>query len=218
MARLQPTLALDGLGRTDVVIEAVVEDSASSRDLPRTRDARAPECVLATNTSSLSIRAIAKNCARPERVVGMHFFNPVTKMPLVEVICHEGSDEAAVETVVALTRRMGKTPVVVGDAPGFLVNRILMPYLGEAVSMVEHGTPIESIDRALRAFGMPLGPCELLDEIGLDVARKVAHVLEEAFGERMPRTRSSTSWRPRARWGRSRGRASTSTRRGSARA
>ena len=189
MARLQPTLALDGLGRTDIVIEAVVEDLGIKQGIFRELETLVPpECVLATNTSSLSIRAIAKNCARPERVVGMHFFNPVTRMPLVEVICHEGSDEAAVETVVALTRRMGKTPVVVGDAPGFLVNRILMPYLGEAVSMVEHGTPIESIDRALRAFGMPLGPCELLDEIGLDVARKVAHVLEEAFGERMPRT------------------------------
>jgi 3-hydroxyacyl-CoA dehydrogenase/enoyl-CoA hydratase/3-hydroxybutyryl-CoA epimerase len=189
MSRLQPTLALDGLGRTDVVIEAVVEDLGIKQGIFRELETLVPpDCVLATNTSSLSIRAISKNCARPERVVGMHFFNPVTRMPLVEVICHEGSDEAAVETVVALTRRMGKTPVVVGDAPGFLVNRILMPYLGEAVSMVEHGTPIESIDHALRGFGMPLGPCELLDEIGLDVARKVAHVLEEAFGERMPRT------------------------------
>ena len=189
MARIEPTLALDGLGRADIVIEAVVEDLAIKQGIFRELEALVPEtCVLATNTSSLSVRAIAKNCIRPQRVVGMHFFNPVTRMPLVEVICHEGSDEAAVETVVALARRMGKTPIVVGDEPGFLVNRILMPYLGEAVSLVERGTPVESIDRALRGFGMPLGPCELLDEIGLDVARKVAHVLEEAFGERMPRT------------------------------
>ena len=189
MARIEPTLALDGLGRADIVIEAVVEDLGIKQGIFRELEALVPTtCVLATNTSSLSVRAISKNCVHPERVVGMHFFNPVTRMPLVEVICHEGSDEAAVETVVALARRMGKTPVVVGDEPGFLVNRILMPYLGEAVSMVERGTPIESIDRALRGFGMPLGPCELLDEIGLDVARKVAHVLEDAFGERMPRT------------------------------
>lgn len=189
MARIEPTLALDGLGRADVVIEAVVEDLGIKQGIFRELETLVPTtCVLATNTSSLSVRAIGKNCVHPERVVGMHFFNPVTRMPLVEVICHEGSDEAAVETVVALARRMGKTPVVVGDEPGFLVNRILMPYLGEAVSLVERGTPIEAIDRALRGFGMPLGPCELLDEIGLDVARKVAHVLEEAFGDRMPRT------------------------------
>ena len=189
MARIHPTLALDGLSRADVVIEAVVEDLGIKQSIFRELETLVPEtCVLATNTSSLSIRAIAKNCVRPNRVVGMHFFNPVTRMPLVEVVCHEASDEAAVETVIALARRMGKTPIVVGDAPGFLVNRILMPYLAEAVSMVEHGASIDAIDRALRGFGMPLGPCELLDEIGLDVARKVAHVLEEAFGERMPRT------------------------------
>jgi 3-hydroxyacyl-CoA dehydrogenase/enoyl-CoA hydratase/3-hydroxybutyryl-CoA epimerase len=189
MGRIAPTLALDGLGRTDLVIEAVVEDLGIKQGIFRELETLVPEtCVLATNTSSLSIRAIAKNCVNPNRVVGMHFFNPVTRMPLVEVICHEDSDEAAVETVVAVTRRMGKTPIVVGDAPGFLVNRILMPYLGEAVAMVERGTSIETIDHALREFGMPMGPCELLDEIGLDVARKVAHVLEEAFGERMPRT------------------------------
>lgn len=189
MARIEPTLALDGLGRADIVIEAVVEDLGIKQGIFRELETLVPAtCVLATNTSSLSVRAIGKNCVHPGRVVGMHFFNPVTRMPLVEVICHEGSDEAAVETVVALARRMGKTPVVVGDEPGFLVNRILMPYLGEAVALVERGTPIEAIDRALRDFGMPLGPCELLDEIGLDVARKVAHVLEEAFGDRMPRT------------------------------
>jgi 3-hydroxyacyl-CoA dehydrogenase/enoyl-CoA hydratase/3-hydroxybutyryl-CoA epimerase len=189
MARIEPTLALDGLGRTDVVIEAVVEDLGIKQALFRELEGMVPEtCVLATNTSSLLVRAIGKNCVHPERVVGMHFFNPVTRMPLVEIICHEQSDLAAVETVVALARRMGKTPIVVGDAPGFLVNRILMPYLGEAVALVERGTPIETIDLALRAFGMPLGPMELLDEIGLDVGKKVAHVLQEAFGERMPRT------------------------------
>jgi 3-hydroxyacyl-CoA dehydrogenase/enoyl-CoA hydratase/3-hydroxybutyryl-CoA epimerase len=189
MGRIEPTLSLDGLRRTDVVIEAVVEDLGIKQSIFRELESLvSPTCVLATNTSSLSVRAIGKNCAHPERVVGMHFFNPVTKMPLVEVVCHEGVEDAAVETVVALARRMGKTPILVGDEPGFLVNRVLMPYLGEAVSLVERGVAIETIDRALRGFGMPLGPCELLDEIGLDVARKVAHVLEEAFGERMPRT------------------------------
>ncbi len=189
MGRIEPTLDLGGIGRADVVIEAVVEDLGIKQGIFRELESMvSPTCVLATNTSSLLVRAIGKNCVHPERVVGMHFFNPVTRMPLVEVICHEGTDLAAVETVVALARRMGKTPIIVGDEPGFLVNRILMPYLGEAVARVERGTPIETVDRALRAFGMPLGPLELLDEIGLDVGRKVAHVLQEAFGERMPRT------------------------------
>jgi len=109
-------------------------------------------------------------------------------MPLVEVIRTEISDAAAVETVIALTRRLGKTPVLVADAPGFLVNRVLMPYLGEAVALVERGQPVRAVDHALRDFGMPLGPLELLDEIGLDVARKVAHVLRDAYGDRLPPT------------------------------
>jgi 3-hydroxyacyl-CoA dehydrogenase/enoyl-CoA hydratase/3-hydroxybutyryl-CoA epimerase len=189
MGRIEPSLDLDGIGRADVVIEAVVEDLGIKQGIFRELEGMvSPTCVLATNTSSLLVRAIGKNCVHPERVVGMHFFNPVTRMPLVEVVCHEGTDPAAAETVVALARRMGKTPIVVGDEPGFLVNRILMPYLGEAVACVERGTPIETVDRALREFGMPMGPLELLDEIGLDVGRKVAHVLQDAFGERMPRT------------------------------
>src|SRR6266576_1341357 len=116
----------------------------------------------------------------------MHFFNPATRMPLVEVIRTDISDIAAVETVIALTRRLGKTPVLVADAPGFLVNRVLMPYMAEAVALVERGQPVRAIDLALRDFGMPMGPLELLDEIGLDVARKVAHVLRDEFGDRVP--------------------------------
>jgi 3-hydroxyacyl-CoA dehydrogenase/enoyl-CoA hydratase/3-hydroxybutyryl-CoA epimerase len=106
-------------------------------------------------------------------------------MPLVEVIRTDLSDASAVETVIALTRRLGKTPVLVADAPGFLVNRVLMPYMTEAVALVERGQPVRAIDRALRDFGMPMGPLELLDEVGLDVARKVSHVLRDAYGERM---------------------------------
>jgi 3-hydroxyacyl-CoA dehydrogenase len=131
---------------------------------------------------------MAKGLRHPERVIGMHFFNPAARMPLVEVIRTPGSDPAAVDLVVALARRLGKTPVLVADAPGFLVNRILMPYLAEAVGLVERGHPIAAIDQALKRFGMPMGPLALLDEIGLDVARKVAHVLEESFGARMPST------------------------------
>ncbi len=187
LGRVEPTIDLSGMKRTDLVLEAVVEDLSVKQALFRQLEGIVPErCVFATNTSSLSVAAMAKGLSRPGRVVGMHFFNPATKMPLVEVIRAAGSDPDAVDLVVALARRLGKTPVLVADAPGFLVNRVLMPYLAEAVGLVERGQAIREIDRALRRFGMPMGPLELLDEIGLDVARKVAHVLTDSFGERMP--------------------------------
>ena len=187
LARIQPALDLSGLKSADLVLEAVVEDLPVKQALFRELEGQAPErCVFATNTSSLSVRAMAKGLKNPGRVVGMHFFNPATRMPLVEVIKTEISDAAAVETVIALTRRLGKTPVLVADAPGFLVNRVLMPYLGEAVALIERGQPVRAVDHALRDFGMPVGPLELLDEIGLDVARKVAHVLRDAYGDRLP--------------------------------
>jgi 3-hydroxyacyl-CoA dehydrogenase / enoyl-CoA hydratase / 3-hydroxybutyryl-CoA epimerase len=187
LARIEPALDLSGLKVADLVLEAVVEDLPVKQALFRELEGLVPErCVFATNTSSLSVRAMAKGLKNPGRVVGMHFFNPATRMPLVEVIRTDASDAAAVETVIALTRRLGKTPVLVADAPGFLVNRVLMPYMAEAVALVERGQPVRAIDRALRDFGMPMGPLELLDEIGLDVARKVAHVLHEEFGDRVP--------------------------------
>jgi 3-hydroxyacyl-CoA dehydrogenase/enoyl-CoA hydratase/3-hydroxybutyryl-CoA epimerase len=185
MARISPSLDASGLQRADLVLEAIVEDLSIKQALFRNLESKVPEtCVLATNTSSLSVEAIARGLRRPGRVVGMHFFNPATRMPLVEVIRTDATDRDALDTVIALARRLKKTPVLVGDAPGFLVNRVLMPYLTEAVGLVERGQGIVAIDRELRKFGMPVGPLELLDEIGLDVARKVAHVLQEAFGGR----------------------------------
>jgi 3-hydroxyacyl-CoA dehydrogenase / enoyl-CoA hydratase / 3-hydroxybutyryl-CoA epimerase len=187
MGRVEPALDLSGLGRTDLVLEAVVEDLSVKQSLLRQLEGIVPDaCVFATNTSSLSVEAMAKGLRRPGRLVGMHFFNPATKMPLVEVIRTGGSDPEAVDLVVALARRVGKTPVLVADAPGFLVNRVLLPYLAEAVGLVERGQGVREIDASLRRFGMPMGPLELLDEIGLDVARKVAHVLSDAFGARLP--------------------------------
>ncbi len=182
MARIEPALDLSGLRRIDLALEAVVEDLSVKQSLFRDVEAQTSDtCILATNTSSLSIQAISRGLRRPGRLVGMHFFNPAARMPLVEVVRIDGTDRDAVDTVIALARRLKKTPVLVNDAPGFLVNRVLMPYLSEAVGMVERGNGIVAIDRELRRFGMPLGPLELLDEIGLDVARKVAHVLDEAF-------------------------------------
>src|SRR5206468_325623 len=189
LARIQPTLEYTGLRRCDVVIEAVVESLAIKHKVLREVEAVVPEgFIFATNTSSLPIDAVGKEARRPEDVVGLHFFNPVHKMPLVEVIRGPHTSQEAVATAVALAKRIGKTPVVVGDAPGFLVNRILMTYLGEALVMLEEGAMIEEIDRVMLDFGMPMGPLALLDQIGIDVASHVAGVLSEAFHDRAPRS------------------------------
>jgi len=184
-----PTLDYTGLRRADIVIEAVVESLAVKHTVLREVEAVVPEgFIFATNTSSLPIDAIGKDARRPEEVVGLHFFNPVHKMPLVEVIRGPATSQEAVATAVALAKRIGKIPVVVGDAPGFLVNRILMSYLGEALVMLEEGAMIDEIDRVMLDFGMPMGPLALLDQIGIDVAGHVAGVLSEAFRDRAPRS------------------------------
>jgi 3-hydroxyacyl-CoA dehydrogenase/enoyl-CoA hydratase/3-hydroxybutyryl-CoA epimerase len=141
--------------------------------------------IFASNTSSLSISEMATASARPGQVAGMHFFNPVEKMPLVEVVRGKQTSPETVAAIAALSRKLGKLPVVVNDGPGFLVNRILMPYLGEALRMLEEGNKIEEIDQALLSFGMPMGAFILLDEIGLDIAHKVASILHAGLGERM---------------------------------
>jgi 3-hydroxyacyl-CoA dehydrogenase/enoyl-CoA hydratase/3-hydroxybutyryl-CoA epimerase len=186
MALLQPTLELDGLRRADLVIEAVVEKLDVKQKVFADLALRVePEAVLASNTSSLSIDAIARDTPNPERVVGMHFFNPVHKMPLVEVIMGRRTSPRAASTVAAFARRLGKTPVMVGDGPGFLVNRLLAFYMSEAMTLVAEGHGIDEIDAAMVEWGMPMGPIALTDEVGIDVAVKVAHILGEAFGERL---------------------------------
>jgi 3-hydroxyacyl-CoA dehydrogenase / enoyl-CoA hydratase / 3-hydroxybutyryl-CoA epimerase len=184
---IAPTMTLHGFSSTDLVIEAVVEDLEVKRRALAEIERSVPEgCILASNTSSLSIDAIASGLARPERFVGLHFFNPVDRMPLVEVVRGRRSGEPAVAAARAFARKLGKTPVVVGDAPGFVVNRLLMPYLAEALRAAAAGIEIETIDRDLVRFGMPMGPLALLDQIGIDVAAKVARILADAFGERLP--------------------------------
>jgi 3-hydroxyacyl-CoA dehydrogenase/enoyl-CoA hydratase/3-hydroxybutyryl-CoA epimerase len=187
MALLSPSLDYTGLGGVDLVIEAVVEKLEIKQDVfaELARHVRA-DTVLASNTSSLSVAKIGAKTPHPERVVGMHFFNPVHKMPLVEVIAAPGSDPAAVATVFAFTRRLGKTPVLVKDAPGFLVNRLLMFYSVESLWLLDEGYRIEDLDRAMTDWGMPVGPMALTDEVGIDVATKVAHILHEAFNSRLP--------------------------------
>lgn len=186
MAFVAPTVDSTGLRQVDVVVEAVVEDLEVKRRVLADVEARVGErAVFASNTSSLPISEIASRALRPERVVGLHFFNPVHRMPLVEVIAGRRSSPEAVATVHALAIRLGKTPVVVRDSPGFLVNRILMAYLNEALHLLREGVTIESADRAMTTFGMPMGPFTLLDEVGLDTAAHVADVLQRAFGERI---------------------------------
>ena len=175
-----------GFRTADLVIEAVFEDLEVKRGVLATLEhALRPEAVIATNTSTIPIADIAARAQRPDRVLGMHFFSPVEKMPLLEVIPHAGTSAHAIAAAVRFGRRMGKTVIVVGDRPGFWVNRILTPYLNEAGILLMEGVPMDVIDRVMTRFGFPVGPVTLLDEVGLDVAQKAAGVMHGAFGMRL---------------------------------
>jgi 3-hydroxyacyl-CoA dehydrogenase/enoyl-CoA hydratase/3-hydroxybutyryl-CoA epimerase len=178
------SLEYDDLHDVDLVVEAVVERMAVKQQVLREAE-EVSGAVLATNTSSLSVDEMAGGVRRPGSVLGLHFFNPVHKMPLVEVIGAPRTDPAALATGFALVLAMGKTPVLVADRPGFLVNRLLAPYLNEAGHLLEEGFSIAEIDDALSSFGMPMGPLRLLDEIGFDVARHAGREMASAFGDRM---------------------------------
>ncbi|OAN18572.1 multifunctional fatty acid oxidation complex subunit alpha [Photobacterium jeanii] len=174
-----------GFNHADVVIEAVFEDLGLKHQMVQDIEANAkPETIFATNTSSLPIHQIAQVAERPENVVGLHYFSPVEKMPLVEVIPHQGTSPQTVATVVALAKKQGKTPIVVGDKAGFYVNRILAPYMNEAASLLMAGEPIEHLDNALLDFGFPVGPITLLDEVGVDIGAKIMPILVAELGER----------------------------------
>ncbi len=174
-----------GFKTLDVVIEAIVEDiNVKKKVLAEVAGQCKDDVIIASNTSSLSINEISSALPKPENFVGMHFFNPVAKMPLIEVIRGEKTSDKAAATIFALSKRMGKTPIVVKECPGFLVNRLLMPYLNEACYVFSEGESIENIDKALLNFGMPMGPMHLIDEVGIDVAEKVAKILFKAFGVR----------------------------------
>ena len=185
--RLAVATEQGSLARTDIWLEAVVENLDLKRRLMADAVARGlpDDAVIATNTSSLSVTEMAKEVPNRERVVGVHFFNPPEKMPLVEVIRGAQTSDAAVATACRLALRLGKFPVVTSDAPGFLVNRCLSPYLNEAARLMIEGTEPEAIDRAMLDFGMPMGPCRLLDEVGFDVAAKVSEVMQAGFPDRM---------------------------------
>ena len=183
---IQPTLDYTGFANVDLVVEAIVENlEVKQQVLSATAERVADDAVLATNTSSLSIDRIAAEIPRPERVIGMHFFNPVHKMPLVEVVVGTKTSQRTVDTVTAFARRLGKTPVVVQDGPGFLVNRLLAFTLAEAMWLLEEGVKIEDLDGAATTWGLPMGPLTLTDEVGIDVATEVARIMSSAFPDRL---------------------------------
>jgi 3-hydroxyacyl-CoA dehydrogenase/enoyl-CoA hydratase/3-hydroxybutyryl-CoA epimerase len=191
LRRIAPVAAggsgdLRRIRRAELAVEAVVEDLEVKRRLFRDLETYLPEeAVLATNTSALSVAAMAEGLKRPERLVGLHFFNPVHRMPLVEVVAHAGTSAEVLARSMGWVRSWGKTPLEVRDRPGFLVNRLLSPYLMEAVEFYADGVPVRLIDGALERFGMPMGPLKLLDAVGLPLSVKVARVMEDAFGVRM---------------------------------
>jgi 3-hydroxyacyl-CoA dehydrogenase/enoyl-CoA hydratase/3-hydroxybutyryl-CoA epimerase len=175
------------LENADLAIEAVVEREGVKNEIFAELSQRlAPAAILATNTSSLTVARVTAPVANPRRAAGLHFFNPVHRMQLVEVVRGPETDSRTVAVLVDLVRRLGKTPVVVADGPGFLVNRVLFPYLDEAVRMLAEGFSIETIDRAAVSFGMPMGPLELLDQVGLDIAADVARSLGVYHGDNGP--------------------------------
>ncbi len=184
--RIAPAPAEVPLRHMDLVIEAAVEKLELKKKIFQKLDELAgEETILATNTSALPVSELASATRRPERVLGLHFFNPVHRMQLVEVVAGQATSPEALLRAVRFVQRIGKLPVIVKDSPGFLVNRILMPYLIEAGILFEHGADLEQLDEAMLDFGMPMGPMRLLDEVGLDVALHVAQTLAAHFGDRL---------------------------------
>jgi 3-hydroxyacyl-CoA dehydrogenase/enoyl-CoA hydratase/3-hydroxybutyryl-CoA epimerase len=186
MDLVSPTVETTGLRRADLVIEAVFEDlDLKRRVLDEAEAATGDGCVIATNTSSIPIGEIAEGAKRPEQVLGMHFFSPVHRMPLLEVIRTHQTTAQALATAVGFGRRLGKHVIVVNDGPGFYTTRALSLYMNEAAWVLEEGAAIEDIDAAMTDFGFPVGPMTLFDEVGIDVGAKIAVVMESHFGERM---------------------------------
>ncbi len=193
MSRLTSSVSYHGLEAADVVIEAVFESLdlkqkmvADIEALQSKRGDLAKKTIFATNTSAIPIDSIASKAQHPERIVGMHYFSPVEKMPLLEVVTGSKTADWVTATAVALGKQQGKTVIVVNDGPGFYTTRVLVPYNMEAVRLVLEGVSIEAVDKALEKFGMPVGPIKLMDEVGIDVGAHIVVTLNQAFGDRIP--------------------------------
>ena len=185
--RLVPDVAGDGAAEADLVIEAIFENVDAKQSLYKDLQQRMkPGALLATNTSCIRLEDLRTVYDHPQRFIGLHFFNPVAKLPLVEVIRCEDTDAATLDSAIAFVKAIGKFPLECKSSPGFVVNRILAPYMAEAMILAEAGVPLASIDHAAVQFGMPMGPIELIDTVGLDVARHVSGVLGAAFDREAP--------------------------------
>ena len=184
--RIRPTLSYAEFGDVDVVVEAVVENPKVKAMVLAEVETHVKEtAVIASNTSTISIDLLAQSVKRPENFLGMHFFNPVHMMPLVEIIRGKATSEEAVATTVAYAKKMGKTPVVVNDCPGFLVNRVLFPYFGGFAGLMKDGADFRQIDKVMEKFGFPMGPAYLMDVVGIDTGKHANEVMAEGFPERM---------------------------------
>ncbi|MBF0674557.1 fatty acid oxidation complex subunit alpha FadB [Pseudomonas sp.] len=189
---IRPTMSYGDFGNVDIVVEAVVENPKVKQIvLAEVEEQVREDAILASNTSTISINLLAKALKRPQNFVGMHFFNPVHMMPLVEVIRGEKSSEEAVATTVAYAKQMGKNPIVVNDCPGFLVNRVLFPYFGGFAKLVSAGVDFVRIDKIMERFGWPMGPAYLMDVVGIDTGHHGRDVMAEGFPDRMKDDRRS---------------------------
>jgi 3-hydroxyacyl-CoA dehydrogenase / enoyl-CoA hydratase / 3-hydroxybutyryl-CoA epimerase len=203
MALVGGTVDYSGFGNVDLIIEAVFEDLAIKHQVLREAEAAIrPTAIFASNTSTIPIGQIAQASTRPDRVLGMHFFSPVHKMPLLEVITTPETHPQVTATVVAYGKKLGKTVIVVNDGPGFYANRILSPYINEAGLLLDQGVAIDIIDNALVDFGFPVGPITLIDEVGLDVATKAGKIMAEAYPDRMDPAKSIQAVVAAGRYGR----------------
>jgi len=186
--RIQPDVDGAGVDDADVVIEAIFENLEAKQELYAKLEPRMkPTALLATNTSSITLEPLAQKLANPARLVGLHFFNPVAQMPLIEIVSGERTDAASAQAAISFARRLDKLPVPCKSAPGFIVNRVLMPYLQEAMRIAQEGVPMPVIDKAAVDFGMPMGPVELADVVGLDVCLHVGQIIAAELGREAPK-------------------------------
>ncbi|SEN60402.1 fatty acid oxidation complex subunit alpha FadB [Halomonas caseinilytica] len=186
LSNIRPTLSYGDFANVDLVVEAVVENpKVKGAVLAEVEENVSEDTILTSNTSTISITRLAENLKRPENFCGMHFFNPVHRMPLVEVIRGEKTGDGAVAATVAYARKMGKTPIVVNDCPGFLVNRVLFPYFGGFSQLMAAGADFQRVDKVMEKFGWPMGPAYLLDVVGMDTAVHAGEVMAEGFPDRM---------------------------------
>ncbi|WDE08334.1 fatty acid oxidation complex subunit alpha FadJ [Thalassomonas viridans] len=185
MSSITGTLDYTGFKDLDIIVEAVFEDlPLKQKMVADVEEFCKPTTIFASNTSSLPIGQIAEKAARPENVIGLHYFSPVDKMPLAEIIAHETTSDETISTTVAFAKKQGKTPIVVKDKAGFYVNRILAPYMNEAANLLLEGESIEKLDKTLVNFGFPVGPMQLLDEVGIDIGAKIGPILQAELGDR----------------------------------